>query len=117
MTDVIVLNAVEFAAPTASVPGQVEYVSGSAVLCYDTLQNYSDVAVASSGDVSGFPYTNALNFFTHNQWKPSSTTGTLTFTGSVGHAVDYIGIGVHNLFAVAGTVTVQTSDDGSKWTT
>ncbi len=109
-------NLFELGAAPAATPGQAEYVEGRAIIAYQSMLDAADVSIAASSAASGFAAVNVKSRLTYSGWKPSAGGAqTLTFTGTAGHTVDYLGIAGHNLFSQQATLDLQSSDDGVTW--
>lgn len=112
-TEVISGNLVEVPASTPLQSYQAEYVVGSAVIGMNSMLDASDVAITASSETSGFEAVNVSSRLTYSGWRPSATGAQyLYFTGSTGHAADYLTIAGHNLFSKGATIDLAYSDDG-----
>ncbi len=115
MTDVIVGNLVESPSTTSLQPQQAEYVVGSAIIGYKSMLDASDVVITATSETTNFAAVNVATRLTYSGWRPSAGgTQYLTFTGSVGHKVNYLAVAGHNLFSKGATCDLEYFD-GTNW--
>lgn len=115
MTDVIVSNHVQAPASLVTTPGQAAYVDGRAVIGYLSMLDAIDVAITATSETDGFSPENVKSRLTYGGWRPSAAGANyLTFTGDVGHKVNYLCIAGHNLASKGATIDLE-AFDGSAW--
>lgn len=73
--------------------------------------------VTASTSAAGFAATNAATNRTDSFWRPTALTATWALDAGFAQAVSYCGIAAHDLGTQGCTVLVQSSPDGTTWTT
>lgn len=93
--------------------------STQAVIGYDNV--FTAGTLTASSEQEGGEKENAVDGFTYDFWEPeaglSPAQHDLAVQLSGAQAVDYLAIAAHNLGTIEGSITLQSSVDGSAWTT
>lgn len=73
--------------------------------------------VTSSSAVAGYPAINLIDPATWSSWQPSNVGGWAAYQFSDPAQVNTIGIAAHNMGSSGASFDIQTSTNGSSWTT
>ena len=82
---------------------------------YQNIVAPSNLTGSSTAGIAGFPLLSVANPLTYERFVPSASPALIVIDAGVPVEVDYIGIAAHTLSGR--TVLLQSSTDGSTWTT
>ena len=72
--------------------------------------------LTASSETSGYPKENVLDESTVKYWRPTTLPATLTLDAGSAVSADAFGVVAHDLFTAGCSIEVQTSPNGTTWT-
>jgi hypothetical protein len=86
-------------------------------LGWDSLFDDAGATITESGAASGFPSANGSDWLTWTSWKAGGSGAWRRASFASARTCSYFAIAVHDLGTLTGTMTLDSSPDGTTWTT